>query len=255
MLMNASVQKSDFKMQHMKWIHQNQSTKSVETRFIENEDVTQKKRSQKASTATQKRCNKIRFQQFRVSTVAAAFLCLIDTWYNNSQFEGENKVISRFITIEFNSQKQTGQRNECWSNFQQHFFSSSHLKAGVYMRERRQRDRTVKNPSEAFNLLLQQNFISTLIFFMREKQGEDWAARGKNAIALYNRNKYFMFFHRRFVWEISFSPQWKLFKSLAKQRPEKNNISGILHKCIHVYIHILIFFACRAIRLHERKYV
>lgn len=33
----------------------------------------------------------------------------------------------------------------------------------------KQRDRTVKNPSEAFNLLLQQNFISTLIFFKRRK--------------------------------------------------------------------------------------
>lgn len=36
-----------------------------------------------------------------------------------------------------------------------------------------ERDRTVKNPSEAFNLLLQQNFISTLIFFRaRERRAE-----------------------------------------------------------------------------------
>lgn len=126
-----------------------------------------------------KRCNKIRFQQFQVSTVATAFLCLIDTWYNNSQFEGENKVISRFITIEIQRaqkvrtqgrEEKKSKRNECRSNFQQHFFSSSHLKAGVCTaREQKQRDRTVKNPSEAFNLLLQQNFISTLIFFMRDE--------------------------------------------------------------------------------------
>lgn len=56
-----------------------------------------------------------------------------------------------------------------------------------------------------------------------------------------------MFFHhRRFVWEISFSPQWKLFSKDPKSI--KNNSSGILHKCIHVYIHILIFFARRAMR-------
>lgn len=73
------------------------------------------KSSQKASPSTHntKRCNKIRFQQFRVSTVAAAFLCLIDTWYNNSQFEGENKVISRFITIEIQrAQKQRNTREQ-----------------------------------------------------------------------------------------------------------------------------------------------
>lgn len=45
-------------------------------------------------------------------------------------------------------------------------FSVHHVKADA---REKQRDRTVKNPSEAFNLLLQQNFISTLIFFMREK--------------------------------------------------------------------------------------
>lgn len=33
-----------------------------------------------------------------------------------------------------------------------------------------QRDKTVKNPSQAFNLLLQQNFISTLIFFQKARE-------------------------------------------------------------------------------------
>lgn len=185
-----------------------------------------------------KRCNKIRFQQFQVSTVATAFLCLIDTWYNNSQFEGENKVISRFITIEIQRaqkvrtqgrEEKKSKRNECRSNFQQHFFSSSHLKAGVCTaREQKQRDRTVKNPSEAFNLLLQQNFISTLIFFMRDegRRVSESEREDRNAIALYNRNKYFMFLHRRFVWSISFSPQWKCW-------PKNGNRSGILHKCTY----------------------
>jgi hypothetical protein len=82
---------------------------------VTNKDIT-------INTKATKRCNKIRFQQFQVLAVAtsttAAFLCLIDTWYNNSQFEGENKVISGFITIEIQRRmnkkhEQSEERNEC----------------------------------------------------------------------------------------------------------------------------------------------
>lgn len=63
------------------------------------------------------------------------------------------------------------------------------------MRETQRTDRKVKNPSEAFNLLLQQNFISTLIFFMREKKGEEQKMR-----SLYTQSKQiFHVFLCRFV--------------------------------------------------------
>lgn len=170
---------------------------------------------------------------------------MIDTWYNNSQFEGENKVISRFITIEIQRAKTVGhwgrERNECWSNFQQHFFSSSHLKAGVRTTQEKQRDRTVKNPSEAFNLLLQQNFISTLIFFQKAK------SNAKKLRSLYTiETNISCFSFARFVWEISFSPQWKLFRKARKTAAAKDCINAS-----NVYIHILIFFPFAA--RDERK--
>lgn len=121
---------------------------------------------------TTKRCNKIRFQPISsLNSERCIFLCLIDTWYNDSQFEAKIKSSRDSLRLKFNAHKKhqvaERERNECCSNFRQHFFSSSRLKADA---RGKQRDRTVKNPSEAFNLLLQQNFISTLIFFMREKR-------------------------------------------------------------------------------------
>lgn len=125
----------------------------------------------KTSTSIQQKgAIKSGFNQFRVWTVSVAFFCLIDTWYNDSQFEAKIKSSRDSLRLKFNAHKKhqvaERERNECCSNFRQHFFSSSRLKADA---REKQRDRTVKNPSEAFNLLLQQNFISTLIFFMREK--------------------------------------------------------------------------------------
>lgn len=87
-----------------------------------------KESSQKASQSTHstKRCNKIRFQQFRVSTVATAFLCLIDTWFNILQFKGENKVISRFITIEIQRVKKPGREMNAEAIFN-NIFSVHHV--------------------------------------------------------------------------------------------------------------------------------
>lgn len=81
-----------------------------------------------------------------------AFLCLIDTWLNNSQFEGENKVISRFITIEIqraaSKKYRAGGEREKWmlKQFSTTFFQFITFKGRC---GERQRDRTVKNPSEA----------------------------------------------------------------------------------------------------------
>jgi hypothetical protein len=124
------------------------------------------------------------------------------------------------------------------SNFRQHFFSSSHLKAEEGgkdgEREDEKRDGTVKNPSEAFNLLLQQNFIpgsETLIFSgdAREERGE---RRNMRESLLYNRNKYFMFL-------LSFSsPEKHFFLATMERRRQKHRKSSRtevqqLHKHIH----------------------
>lgn len=114
----------------MKWIHQKAArkkfAKSVASKFNENEDVTKAKRITIDTEPRTKRCNEIRFQQFQVSTVAAAFLCLIDTCYNNSLFEGENKVISRFITIEIQRTKRPGREMNAGAIFN-NIFSVHHV--------------------------------------------------------------------------------------------------------------------------------
>lgn len=106
-------------------------------------------------------------------------------WYRKMPLElrpirGENKVISQ-IHYDFSIQaaekvfffhvSYSNVQKRSWNNvlehFQQHFFSSSHLSRFIGNVNKRRETRELqtgqlKNPSEAFNLLLQQNFISTL---------------------------------------------------------------------------------------------
>lgn len=128
------------------------------------------------------------------------------------------------------------------------------------MREKRQRDRTVKNPSEAFNLLLQQNFISTLIFFIRKKRKAKTEEREEKMRSFYTIETNISCFS-----SLSFCLRNFFFTTMETlwQRPEKRTNKKkkqqkrILHKCIHVYMHILIlfFFVCRANRCDESRNV
>lgn len=181
----------------------------------ENEDVTRRKRVSGRNT---KRCNKIRFQHFQVSTVGSSIFML--DWYlgitiRNSKAKIKSSRDSLRLKFNAHKKRRSGEGRVRWrvsewmlKQFSTTFFQFITFKGRCCVRREGERDRTVKNPSEAFNLLLQQNFISTLIFL-----------RARGAI-LHNRNKYFMFFF--VVQEISFSPQWKC--SFAKE-PEKEHNS------------------------------
>jgi hypothetical protein len=143
------------------------------TAFDRNEDVTI--RVQKVDGATQKGAIKIRFPAaiFRVDCI---FYALIDTFFllprphlvsqsaRLANSKAKIKSSRRFITeLKFNvaSEPKLGRGGERGAEqFSTTFFQFITFKGRRgEEREKAKRDRTVKNPSEAFNLLLQQNFI------------------------------------------------------------------------------------------------
>lgn len=86
-------------MQHMEWIHQKPIRKKC--RIDGNEDVTERSEALKRHRhTTQKGAIKSGFNNFKFQPSQQHFYAWLILGYNNSQFEGENKVISRFITIE-----------------------------------------------------------------------------------------------------------------------------------------------------------
>lgn len=132
------MNKERFKMQHMKWIHQNISTKRVDAKFDGDEDVIGKRRAVKKHHhrhTAQKGAIKSGFNNFEFQQSQQHFYAwlILGSTFRNSKAKIKSSRDS--LRLKFNAQK-AGERNECWSNFQQHFFSSSRLKAGVCIRER-----------------------------------------------------------------------------------------------------------------------